>query len=129
MSPAGTRAILLLECCSLRLLLVTKADDTLCDNLTVEQFSQINISFHLYPEDWEHELFRRPSNPTLYPDLARRDQSRKFLTIMKRTMDVFGSALALIVSAPLFVALAVAVKLTSKGPVFFRQERLGEHRQ
>ena len=100
---------------------------TLCDNLTAEQFNQISISFHLYPEDWEHELFRRPSNPTLYPDLARRDESRKFLTIIKRIIDIFGSAFALIVFAPLFVAIAAAIKLTSKGPIFFRQERVGQH--
>lgn len=44
---------------------------------------------------------------------------------IKRTIDVFVSALALILLSPLFAAIAIAVKLDSKGPVFFRQARLG----
>ncbi len=44
---------------------------------------------------------------------------------IKRTIDVCASALALILLTPLFAVLAVAVKLDSPGPVFFRQTRLG----
>ena len=43
----------------------------------------------------------------------------------KRTLDVFGSALGLIVLAPLLLLLALAVKMTSRGPVVFVQERCG----
>ena len=42
-------------------------------------------------------------------------------------MDVVGSALALIVLAPVFLIIAVAVKVSSKGPVLFRQQRIGQH--
>jgi exopolysaccharide biosynthesis polyprenyl glycosylphosphotransferase len=97
------------------------------DKLTVEQFSEISISAHLYPETWEHELARRPSNPVLYPDLATRAASRRMLLRLKRLMDIVGSLLALILFAPLFIAIALAIKLTSKGPVFFKQERNGEY--
>ena len=45
--------------------------------------------------------------------------------IIKRIMDVVISSIALILIAPLMVAIAAAVKATSKGPVFFRQERCG----
>jgi exopolysaccharide biosynthesis polyprenyl glycosylphosphotransferase len=100
---------------------------TLRDELTGEQFSQLHISTHFYPEDWEHELCRRPSNPALYPDLSSRDQSRKAQAVIKRAMDLVGSVAALILFAPLFGLIALAVKLSSKGPVFFRQERVGEH--
>lgn len=44
---------------------------------------------------------------------------------IKRTIDVMASALALVLLSPLFAVLALAVKLDSKGPVFFRQTRLG----
>jgi lipopolysaccharide/colanic/teichoic acid biosynthesis glycosyltransferase len=40
-------------------------------------------------------------------------------------IDVIGASLALIVSAPLFAYVAIRIKLDSKGPVFFRQTRLG----
>jgi exopolysaccharide biosynthesis polyprenyl glycosylphosphotransferase len=45
--------------------------------------------------------------------------------IAKRAMDVVGAAAGLAVLAPLLAAVAVAVKLTSPGPVFFRQPRIG----
>lgn len=43
----------------------------------------------------------------------------------KRTMDVLGSSLALIALSPLFVLVAVAVRVSSPGPAFFRQRRVG----
>ena len=42
-------------------------------------------------------------------------------------MDVVGSSAALLVLAPLFLLISVAIKLTSKGPVFYRQPRIGRH--
>jgi lipopolysaccharide/colanic/teichoic acid biosynthesis glycosyltransferase len=45
----------------------------------------------------------------------------------KRTIDVVGSAVLLIALAPLFALIAVLVKVTLPGPVFFRQVRLGRH--
>lgn len=43
----------------------------------------------------------------------------------KRALDIAGSAIGLIVLAPLFAAVASAIKLTSRGPVLFRQRRVG----
>lgn len=45
----------------------------------------------------------------------------------KRLFDVLGSAAALLLLAPLLLAVALIVKLDSPGPVFFRQERVGRH--
>jgi Undecaprenyl-phosphate glucose phosphotransferase len=45
--------------------------------------------------------------------------------VVKRLMDIVLSALALLVLAPVMLLIALAIKLTSKGPVFFRQERCG----
>lgn len=44
--------------------------------------------------------------------------------MLKRTIDIVGSAAGLIVLSPLFLVMAAAVKLTSPGPVFYRQARL-----
>lgn len=44
---------------------------------------------------------------------------------LKRTFDVIFSATALIFLFPLFILIALAIKLTSRGPVFFRQDRYG----
>jgi exopolysaccharide biosynthesis polyprenyl glycosylphosphotransferase len=45
--------------------------------------------------------------------------------LLKRTLDLSVAALALVLLAPLLAAISLAVKLDSRGPVFFRQERRG----
>lgn len=44
---------------------------------------------------------------------------------MKRLFDIIASGLGLIVLSPLFLVLAIWIKLDSKGPVFYRQVRVG----
>ena len=46
--------------------------------------------------------------------------------IAKRTLDVALSGVGLAVSAPLWAVIAAAIKIESPGPIFFRQERVGE---
>ena len=45
---------------------------------------------------------------------------------IKRTVDIVVAATALLFLAPLVLAAAMAVKVTSRGPVFFKQPRVGE---
>jgi exopolysaccharide biosynthesis polyprenyl glycosylphosphotransferase len=47
--------------------------------------------------------------------------------VAKRTVDFTGAALALILGWPLFLLIAVAIKLDSPGPIFFRQRRVGKN--
>lgn len=46
---------------------------------------------------------------------------------MKRLFDIFASGLGLIILSPLFLILAIWIKMDSKGPVFYRQARVGLH--
>ena len=46
---------------------------------------------------------------------------------LKRLIDILGAGIALLLLAPLFGAIALALKLDSKGPVFYRHERLGRN--
>lgn len=48
---------------------------------------------------------------------------------LKRLGDIICSALALIILSPVYAAVALAIKLDSKGPVFYRQERIGYHKK
>ena len=107
--------------------IMTRVSETLRNNLSARQFGVISISFHLFPEEWNQDIPQRPSNPTLYPDLTRRDNARKFFCVTKRIMDIAGSALALLLFAPILLVIAIAIKLTSEGPVFFRQKRVGQY--
>ena len=47
--------------------------------------------------------------------------------LVKRAMDIAGSVFGIIVTSPIMLIAAIAVKLSSPGPVVFRQERVGLH--
>jgi exopolysaccharide biosynthesis polyprenyl glycosylphosphotransferase len=49
--------------------------------------------------------------------------------IAKRSIDVLGAAFGLLVLSPLLLMVAIAIKLNSKGPVLFRQTRIGRGQQ
>ncbi len=102
---------------------------TLGDSLTSDQFSQVTISFHFFPDDWDNESSGRPSNPALYPDLLIPRNDRRSVVAIKRAMDIVGSALMLSLCAPIFLIIALAIKASSKGPVLFRQQRVGQYGQ
>jgi exopolysaccharide biosynthesis polyprenyl glycosylphosphotransferase len=46
---------------------------------------------------------------------------------LKRMIDFVGAGIGVFILAPLFMGLAIAIKLDSRGPVFFRQQRVGLH--
>lgn len=48
----------------------------------------------------------------------------RWKTIVKRSLDLFFSSLALIVLSPVFLVTAIAIKVDDKGPVFYKQERV-----
>ena len=107
--------------------ILTRVSTALRDKLTFEQFNQVSISFHFFPDHWDEDSSGRPSNRALYPDLSRRDDQRRPLLGIKRVMDIIGSLLALIICAPLLATIALAIKVSSKGPVFFKQKRVGHY--
>ncbi len=65
---------------------------------------------------------RLDNRPTL---IVNRGQMSLASRIKKRVVDILISAIALIVLAPLLVAIAIAIRLDSPGPVLFRQLRVG----
>lgn len=46
-----------------------------------------------------------------------------FNLIIKRIFDIFSSAIVIIILAPFWIAIPIAIKKDSKGPVFFKQKR------
>ncbi|SMC26409.1 sugar transferase, PEP-CTERM system associated/exopolysaccharide biosynthesis polyprenyl glycosylphosphotransferase [Desulfacinum hydrothermale DSM 13146] len=51
----------------------------------------------------------------------------RLLTVGKRCLDIAFALIGLVLSAPIMLVVACAVKFTSEGPVFFRQERVGQY--
>jgi exopolysaccharide biosynthesis polyprenyl glycosylphosphotransferase len=102
-----------------------KIHKTLSNTLGPEQVRKIEVSFHIFPEEHEDCMKSGLFDLSLYPELTRQNTSHRISFIIKRIMDVVGSIFALVILSPLFLTIGILIKLTSKGPVLFKQERLG----
>jgi len=94
--------------------------------LNTQDFEHIDIAFYCFPDDWSTEATGSPV-AKLYPDLVERDDARRLSTAIKRAMDVLGSSMALMLLSPIFLLTTLAIKLSSPGPVLFRQKRIGQY--
>lgn len=56
-------------------------------------------------------------------------KSQRVYLFFKRCIDIFGSLLGIIVLSIFFLIVPIIIKCTSKGPIFFRQERLGKNKK
>jgi exopolysaccharide biosynthesis polyprenyl glycosylphosphotransferase len=93
-----------------------------------ERESQIRLVTRVFPQDWRKGGPDQPGSE-LPVELRGENGGRKVAAGVKRSMDVIGSLLAIVIFSPLFAAIALAIKLTSKGPVLFRQQRVGQYGQ
>ena len=58
-------------------------------------------------------------------ELIMNDSSRIGYRFIKRTIDIIFSILGLVLLSPLLIIIAIIIKIDSKGPIFFAQERVG----
>jgi lipopolysaccharide/colanic/teichoic acid biosynthesis glycosyltransferase len=97
-------------------------------------FPPPHCTVHRYPCGWSS------SDPTATPEIWKSDLDGEEVShreshmeaffvgptpVWKRFIDVVGALFALILAAPVMGAVAIAIKLTSRGPVLFRQQRAG----
>ncbi|MCX5845251.1 MAG: sugar transferase [Deltaproteobacteria bacterium] len=103
-----------------------KLQNKIGENLDAEDVKKIKVSFHVFPEENGNTVINNSLfNIALYPDLSRPSISRQTTSSLKKILDITGSLFALLLFFPIFLIIAAAVKLTSNGPVFFKQERMG----
>ncbi len=107
--------------------ILNRVSGALRDELSFEQFSQIGITFHFFPDDWEANGDGPQSNTALYPDLVSREKRGRGQLFAKRVIDIVGSSTVLLLCAPLMLLVALLIKVTSRGPVFYRQTRVGQY--
>ena len=107
--------------------ILSRATNRLRDELSFDQFNLINISLHYYPDEWDENGRDRPSNPALYPDLSNQASGKQPLLVLKRGIDIVGGLILSLMCLPFCVLIAIAIKATSKGPILFRQMRVGQH--
>ncbi len=105
--------------------LMAKITEALASALTPTQLDQIDVSFHIFPEDWDEQTPDNSGKTTPHVELFRDMTRKKASRLAKRIIDIVGSLCALLVFSPLLVIIAIAVKFTSEGPILFRQKRHG----
>jgi exopolysaccharide biosynthesis polyprenyl glycosylphosphotransferase len=88
------------------------------------------VDIHVLPRFFELGFGGEGANVDVvwgYPLLRlRRDSTRLSRRIAKRMLDIAFAGLMLLVCSPIYATLALAVKFTSRGPVYFRQNRVGK---
>jgi lipopolysaccharide/colanic/teichoic acid biosynthesis glycosyltransferase len=104
-----------------------KVNSILAETLTTEQMEHVGLSFHVFPDDPDEAGPLGGAGSALYADLATEVQSKTISRTLKRALDIAGSLLALVFLAPVFILIAVAIRVSSPAPVLFRQTRLGEN--
>ena len=72
-------------------------------------------------------LIEEKGLPDFFPlDLDEAKESRRFQIALKRAVDVLGALVGLILFSPIMLATAITIKMTSPGPIIFKQTRFGK---
>jgi lipopolysaccharide/colanic/teichoic acid biosynthesis glycosyltransferase len=114
------------DMCSALNAIFCKVNAALRANLGTGQMNEIHISFHVFPDDLGTQN-GGPADFSLYPDFLQEEETKKAARLIKRAIDIAGSLAALILLSPVLLAIAIAIKLTSKGPILFKQTRIGQY--
>jgi lipopolysaccharide/colanic/teichoic acid biosynthesis glycosyltransferase len=104
-----------------------KIKDNLLKVLDPEKISKIEISLHVFPEEQRDEQSASLTDMTLHTDMSKKNETRRTSLIIKRVLDVFGSLVGIVIFSPFFFIIPLLIKCTSKGPIFFRQTRVGHY--
>ncbi len=105
--------------------ILRRIQNGLCTKFSEEMTRKMSVTFYIYPETNRHILANGSFNIKFYPELTNRHPDRQFSLRMKRVIDVVASAAGLLCCSPVFLFISVVIKATSRGPIFFKQQRLG----
>ena len=91
--------------------------------------SPLNTGGRQFFQNWMSPVIRWSAQPVFRePELAIESQGQKVRQLgdlSRRALNVVVAGTSLLLASPVFLIIAVAVKLSSPGPVFFSQERVG----
>jgi lipopolysaccharide/colanic/teichoic acid biosynthesis glycosyltransferase len=110
----------------IRSALFEKIEQSLGVILDAEEAARVSITFHFFPENYGSGSKDFKSDETLYPDLFGKSGRKRAWSFWKRLLDIVGSLFGILLCLPCFLIIPVLIKLTSKGPVLFKQRRIGQ---
>jgi len=99
---------------------------TLERDLILDERKRPRLTYRFFPDDSDLAQIDDSGNPAHYIDTTLATRHKGVLLVVKRIIDIVVSSLMLIVLSPLWLWIAVVIKATSKGPVLFRQKRIGQ---
>ena len=91
-------------------------------NIAREELSQNpdGLSFD-YRVEYSDEFYEK-----YISEFEQTSKKKYFFRFVKRTFDIFASGILLLLCLPLFAVIAIAIKCDSKGPIIFKQPRIGK---
>jgi lipopolysaccharide/colanic/teichoic acid biosynthesis glycosyltransferase len=105
--------------------IINKLKDNFAEELSSGQFEQPGITYMVFPQDKNVECDKDETTAILYPMPSDKKPNMRLSLAAKRAIDIIGSLVLICIFLPVFIIVPILIKCTSKGPVFFRQKRLG----
>lgn len=99
--------------------IVERISSALQKSLSPEVYWRLSLVVRVFPKD--------SADPAFSVDRLQASVGARVDAVIKRALDIVGSVLAIILFSPLFTVIALLVKCTSKGPIFYSRKRLGQH--
>ncbi len=99
--------------------IMAKISAVLQECLGPDLYCRMAVTVRVFPHECENRIFNRKG--------TKHSTSKWADDRLKRSIDIVGSLIALFLLAPVFVVIAILVKLSSKGPVFYCKQRVGQN--
>ena len=104
-----------------------RIQDLLVKALGSEAVQKIRVSYHVFPEPSNgNGRDREWLNTRLHPEVTEKTPAKNIPRFIKRGLDIAGSFSWMVILSPVFLIIALGIKLTSRGPVLFKEDRLGQ---
>jgi len=106
---------------------VKKILDNIKKSFGQEKGNLVDVTYSIFPQPKKQngDDTDPASEVNFYPSSINVLQTKTGARFLKRFEDIIGSSLLIIIFSPIFIATAALIKLSSKGPVFFTQNRIG----
>jgi lipopolysaccharide/colanic/teichoic acid biosynthesis glycosyltransferase len=88
--------------------------------------SKLVITVHVFPQNLDRNVTAHTREAELYSDLSAKSAKKRVPMVVKRAIDILGSGFLLLLLSPVLTVITLLIKITSKGPAIFEQERVGQ---
>jgi lipopolysaccharide/colanic/teichoic acid biosynthesis glycosyltransferase len=106
--------------------IIEKVKKEIALELTAEQAAAIGIDYYIFPEKSDKsKSVDLNKDIVVYNTISMRKARRRGLAVAKRSIDIIGSVFGILLFSPFIIGISIGIKLFSRGPVFFRQKRVG----